>query len=537
MQIGQTCPKNFFALEEICMENTKSQNTSWLKAQWDKFLAWVTVNGTRRRRVWLFAGLGVVVVLLILAIMLNPQAQAAGQDAEMEYVTASIGDLTGATSASGQVLPQQEASLSINVAGIVEEVYVEVGDNVREGDPLLRLDTTELANAADSAEQALIIQEANLAMLVATPTPEDLAAAEAAVASAQTQLWSLTQGPDEAELASAEANLASAQSSQYSAQINYDNLVDIDCRQDPRTFEWVCPGLGTHEEQARQSLEIANQELEAAQAELDAVVNGTLDDSAQIASARATLADAEAALVSLQDGATEEEIAIYEAEVEQARLALEDAQNALDDATLRAPFDGIVTAIYIAEGEYASGVVSDLVNTDTLEIVLDVDEIDIGNVAVGQSANVTLEAWPDEELESEVVSIAPEATEDESSAIVTYEVHLSLPDTDLPIRVGMTANANLTTVDLHDVLLIPNRAINHDRASGTYTVNLVTPDGIEQVEVGIGMRDSENTQILSGIEEGDVLAVGDLSPQEEFNPPGPMSERPEGSGLLGGGGG
>jgi len=164
----------------------------------------------------------------------------------------------------------------------------------------------------------------------------------------------------------------------------------------------------------------------------------------------------------------------------------------------------------------------DLMDPNSLEVVLDVDEIDIGGLAVGQQAVVTLESWPDEELVGEIVSIAPEATKS-ANDIITYQVHLSLDVGDLPVRSGMTANAALVTASRENVLLVPNRAIIADRQAGKYYVNLVQGNTVVRTEVTIGLRDKNYTEITSGLAEGDQLFVGEVSEKLDFSQ-GPPKE-------------
>jgi HlyD family secretion protein len=224
----------------------------------------------------------------------------------------------------------------------------------------------------------------------------------------------------------------------------------------------------------------------------------------QIAQAEASLATAEAMLDRLVRGASAEQIAIVAAQLSQAQTNLARAEQNLANATLTAPYDGVITVVNVSIGEQASGVLVQLFNPDSLELVLDVDEVDIRNIILGQEAIITLETWPDEEIGATVISIAPRNTAAQASGLVTYAVYLALGDTDLPIRVGMTANADLITAQRSDVLLVPNRAITPDRAAGKYYVTLA--DG-EVVEVTIGLRDSEHTQITSGLEAGEALLV------------------------------
>jgi HlyD family secretion protein len=246
----------------------------------------------------------------------------------------------------------------------------------------------------------------------------------------------------------------------------------------------------------------AREQLAQAQAALAAL---TEERTVQIASARNQLSQAEANLVNLVKGASQERLDIAEAQVAQARIALASAQKRLADATLVAPFEGAVTAVYVAVGEWATGPAVELVDTNSLEVVLDVDEVDIGLVAVGQPTIVTLEAWPDEELQGEVVSIAPKG--DAQAEIVTYQVHIGLSAGDLPIRTGMTANAELITSQRDGVLLVANRAITVDRGAGKYYVYRVEGETVSKAEVTVGLRDGSYSEITSGLEEGDKVVV------------------------------
>jgi multidrug efflux pump subunit AcrA (membrane-fusion protein) len=139
-------------------------------------------------------------------------------------------------------------------------------------------------------------------------------------------------------------------------------------------------------------------------------------------------------------------------------------------------------------------------------------------MSIGQPATITLETWPNVAIAGEVVAIAPSAQTNPGSALVSYEVYLSLGDTALPVRVGMTANANLITAERSGVLLVPNQAINANRENGTYTVTLVTGETTQEVAVTIGLRDGQHTQITDGLNEGDELLIGNSLPTTSFTP-------------------
>jgi HlyD family secretion protein len=259
------------------------------------------------------------------------------------------------------------------------------------------------------------------------------------------------------------------------------------------------------------TVQIASARAQVARAEknLEAL---TEDKTVQIASARSQLAQAEANLAQLLDGASDQRILMAEIAVEQARVQLGDAQTELDDAVLVAPFDGLVTDVYVAIDEQVNGPAVELVNTDSMQVVLDVDEVDLDEIEVGQDVTVELEAWPDRLFQGRVASIAPRATN--MGRIVTYEVRLdvdwdSVPDAgEIHILTGMTADADLITSRRTDVLLVANKAITADRDAGAYYVYRVEGDDVTKVEVTIGLRDKSYTEIVNGLREGDKLVIG-----------------------------
>lgn len=556
-----------------------------------------------RRMIWIVSTVAIIAALILGGgWVLRRQVQAKTTPDESKIATAFIGSLSAQASASGQLLPQREAVLSLATAGRVEQVFVSVGDQVKAGDALVRMESDTLGRAVRTAEQNLAIQEANLAELLkdasqadmeaaqaallsaqtqlddllAGPSEEDLAAAQAAVVSAQAQLDDLLAGPSDKELAQARAALASAQALEKveakryvaldaqltvarqqldiakvtleNAKYFYDALANDWQHKDYANFS---PEAKTYQDAqmaynvalARYNLSAAginnsaylSAQAQVAQAKLNltkltetktvdvasareqlaqaknSLASLTEDKTTQIAAARSQLAQAQANLADLEAGASEEKIEIARAQVEQMRIALANAQARLADATLTAPFDGAVTAVHISVGEWASGQAVELVDTSSLEVVLDVDEVDIGNVTVGQASIVTLETWPNQDLQGTIVAIAPSANA--QSDIVTYQVHIKLDAADgihprdLPIRTGMTANAQLITAKRDGVLLVANRAVAADRQAGKYYVYLQEGDQIIKTQVNIGLRDSSYTEITSGIQEGDKLVV------------------------------
>lgn len=503
---------------------------------------------------WIIA---IVAVVLIGAIFLVSrrvvrQAAEAQAPAPGDIVTVFIGDLSASATASGQVRPLRQTTLAATVPGRVTQVNVRVGDAVQAGDILMQLDTTNLALNVSSAEQNLRLKQASLAALQEPRQPAEVAAAEAAVASAQASLDGLLAGPSAAELALYNANVAASEASLASAAANLASASNTISQSQIQAAQAALAAAQLQQqaaqernrdnanEQTHQALLQADQAVADAQAQLNTLLAGPdttaaqgnvaaaaarLDASeanytlrtnnvtaAQIAAAEAQLAQAQAQLTSLLAGATAPEITIAEAEVAQAQLSLQEAQETLAQATITAPFAGWITAVYVGAGEFASGQVLELVDNGRLEVVLEIDEVDVGALRLGQPATLTMETWPNVEIPGEITALAPSASTQPGSALVIYEVHLSLAETDLPLRVGMTANANLVTSETRNVLLAPSQAINANRESGIYTVNLLVGEEVETTPVTIGLRDNRYTEIKSGLQAGDQLLISNSAP-------------------------
>ena len=477
--------------------------------------------------------------------------EAAGNNTAVAFV----GELSTSTSTSGQVEAVQAADLSLSTAGIVTDVYVREGDRVTTGEPLLQVDTADLRIQVERAEQTIALRQASLDSLLNGARAEDIVTAEAAVASAQATLDSLLAGPDEYDIAQSEANLRNKQASVASASANYnstaESVTDAQIAQAQisvynaqakvdQTVEinskWATGANHEAMLDAEEALQIAQQSLNelldgpaqgnltnvagslsaatanlnGAQADHEALLEGA--SVQQIANAEASLAQAKANLANLLDSASAEDILIAEENLRQAEISLANAQESLESATLVAPFDGVITALNVSLGEIASGTVLEIVSAE-LKVVLEVDEIDIGQVAMGQRALVDLETWPNAAIDGSVTAIAPSSNS--GSGLVAYDVTIALEPTELPILVGMTANADLITADFTDVLLVPNSAITADRTAGTYMVNVMTgiEDGqniIETVSVTIGAKSDEFTEIISGLSAGDEVALGTI---------------------------
>jgi HlyD family secretion protein len=303
--------------------------------------------------------------------------------------------------------------------------------------------------------------------------------------------------------AQAEAALRSAEVAVQQAQVTYDNARQAE----PNTIQ-----------QAEAS-------LADAQAQLVALRNPSATDIAQaqasVDQARASLNQARANLANLTAPGTESDIAIQQVAVTQAEQSLAQARLQLEQAELRAPFDGVVTGVNIVTGGAASSASAavSLLDRDPLHVDLKLSENDVAEVQLGMPVALTIDALDDWSTEGTVTYIAQAA--ESSSGVVTYDVRVSFPDGDERVRVGMTANLAITTDQKEDVLLVPNSALLPKGAGRVVQVPNAEGRGVTEVEVQTGLTDGVQTEVLSGLSEGDRI-IATPSSGEPQRPAGPF---------------
>lgn len=505
------------------------------------------------------AALALIAVLLLSACASQTDGVTAQADTTAEVI---VGDLSANATAAGSLIPRRSAVLEAPAAARVTEIFARAGQAVVMGEPLAALDTTGAALDVAAAQLDVRSAEAALNGLLAAPTTAELAAAEASVASARAALDALLAGPTAAQLASYEASLRAAEASVASASAELSSAQNSVTAADLAAAEAALASARVQLTQAQErNKETTNQEthnalmaaeraVAEAQARVDELRDGPdtaaaqgsvgaasarLEASradfarqtagpteAQLASAEAQLADVEASLAALRDGPTAAEVAQAEANLESARLALADAEETLARMTIVAPFDGVVTAVNVQPGETAGGAVIELIDLSSLQVILQVDEVDVGSLAEGQAATVTLTSFPGVTIPAEIASIASAARTSAAGA-VTYDVRLDLTATgELPLLSGMTADASLVTTEKRGVLLVPNAAVQVDRASGTYSVRRMAAGGAtETVVITVGLRDAGHTEVTSGLSAGDRVQLGGIVPPSGLQQQGP----------------
>jgi len=294
--------------------------------------------------------------------------------------------------------------------------------------------------------------------------------------------------------AEAEAQVRQAELALQVRQIQYDDLK-------------AAPSAAQIEI-ARADLRRAAAALQAAQTAYDrAAAQGKASGSQEAAALESAKLDYETAQANFEQairGPTPSQLQVAEKNLEMAKLDLQNAQTRLEAATVTAPFAGTVLQVEVREGETAYGArVVRLADLSSMEVAAQVDELDIGELAVGQQAEIRLDAFPGQVFTGGVARITPGATS--GGGTVGYEVAISFSPGSVAVRPDMTANVRITTLTHDDTLLVPNRAVEA-RGRNKY-VRVLENGRLRDVRVTTGLSDSENTEILEGLSEGQQVVV------------------------------
>lgn len=174
-------------------------------------------------------------------------------------------------------------------------------------------------------------------------------------------------------------------------------------------------------------------------------------------------------------------------------------------AVLRSPIDGVVTEVNIAKGFDAPAGAAIVVASDEMTVTTDVVESDLTNVAVGQTASITLDAIG-ATTDGTVTAISPVSTDD-SSGVVSYPVTVTLKDAPDEARSGMSADVSITIASATDVVTVPASALQG--GDGDYSVMTLGADGTPQrVPVQVGLVTNASAEITSGLEAGTPVVIG-----------------------------
>ncbi|MDD4989278.1 MAG: efflux RND transporter periplasmic adaptor subunit [Candidatus Pacebacteria bacterium] len=244
-------------------------------------------------------------------------------------------------------------------------------------------------------------------------------------------------------------------------------------------------------------------------ADLLSTENTITNSKDTITSSARTIQEKTAELTKLQNGADPLDIAAQ-------RLDLQQKEYAYEDAFLRAPFDGVIAKLDVQKTDtITSGATIGTLITKQKIADISLNEVDVAHIKVGQKATLTFDAVDGLSISGEVVEVDLVGTV--SQGVVTYNVKIGFDTQDDRVRSGMSASASIITDVVQDVLTVPNSAVksqgntsyvlmfNPPLTPATGTVISAVPPIQEPVEVGAS--NDTDTEITSGLKEGDQIVV------------------------------
>lgn len=376
---------------------------------------------------------------------------------------------------------------------------------------------------------------------IKTPRPEVIAQADNAVAAAQARLDAAKKGATPEQVRAQEIAVEQAKNNLYSVQTQKDGV----CGNTNRAWTAQCDAAQKQAFAAEEAVKIAQQQLvilkspptaetltqlraaleqatqqavlarnpateqdiaqaenavRSAEAQLSLVQRPVLASDIQGAQAQVEAAEAAARLAA--NPYTREDTEAAQAEIARVEAQLELARTQVKELTVRSPVAGVVADRLLVVGSTASPTTPIVtVAAARSEIVLNVEEAQLGRVQVGQPAQITLPAYPGETIAGKVTLISPTVDAKSRTAVVKVEPDPAAAD---KLRPGMFAQVDVQSATKRNALVVPRSAV----LAGTPPVVFKIEDGtVKRVEVQLGLQDRDRVEVLKGLGDGDQVVL------------------------------
>lgn len=510
----------------------------------------------------------IIVVLIVLVLIVGfYQVFLKKEKLGFTLVEVKKGRVSEEISETGKVQKGEKISLNFKNAGRIEKIYVEVGKEVKRGEILAKLETTELQIKLQDANSSLIIAKANLDKLLAGAKEEEIKVSQSKVENSQIALNTAKQNladsyqdavndlddaylkaynaqntvdsiqrtyftktdQEGAKVRENQQEIASAVS-QIRSQIevvrtnNLDENVDAALSRVGNELSKVSNSLKiireTCEEPSYRSTVSSTDKtsLDTHRTNINTEIADINDAQQDIVSSKSAITLAEKDLQIKKDELTllispaqEEEVNLYKAKVEQAESQIQLLKNQIEESNLRSPLLGQVAEVKKKVGELVQPASQDVVfvilPSAPFQIKADIYEEDVVKINVANPVQISLVAFPDEVFQGKVVLINP--AEKLIEGVVYYELTIDFEE--MPeegrMKSGMTADIIIQTALKENVLIVPKEAIV--KKDGQLTVKVLKEgDKTEEREVKTGIEGADGmVEVISGIGEGEKIIV------------------------------
>ena len=540
-------------------------------------------NKPKKKRRWkkfAVAGVALMVVAGVAWQLLSPSQSAAAADTS--YTTAEVTrmDVSSSITGSGTLEAADSYSVSTLLEGTILTADFEEGDQVEEGTVLYTIDSSDAANSLEQAEISL--NQAQRSYSNQLESQEDLTI----TAPVTGQVYSIdVEVGDEVAAGETVATVRDSQTMSLEVSFPADDAASFYVGQSATvtldsTFETLSGTISkiagtdtvlTGNVVVRTvTIDVTNpgglsttQTASAAVGSATSTSSGTFtykeeetvttEVSGEVAAIRVSEGDQVSTgqtLIVLTSDDLDDQIQSAQDSLRNAEISYENQTEQLEDYTITAPITGTIVDKNYNAGETSESnqVLCTIYDLSYLTMTLSVDELDIANIAVGQSVTIVADAVEDTTYTGVVTKVSVAGTS--SGSATTYPVTIRIDETDglLP---GMSVDATIELASAENVLAIPSAALNRGNtvlvtADSPSAVNgtLVesTTEGGEDyysVEVTIGVNGDDYIEITSGLQEGDTVAYIPTSSSSDsmFGMMGGMPGGMGGGGMPGGGGG
>jgi len=434
-----------------------------------------------KKQYWI---IGIVLVILIGGFFWYKNSTKKTTTAPQTTIV-SYGTLVTSVSGSGSLAPQAIAGITAPSYGIVDKLFVKSGDMVTAGQALFHFKS--LASASDIAKARASYLSSQASLINAQQQAQDALANE--------QILKNNLSASQLALQSAQID---AKKSVKDAQKNIIDAMDTTVNNNldilsAQTGEEIAKlGLSSSQLKARQSVITAQSSLSSAQRD--------------------------AASASLKAKSVQLSLSAAQANLTSSSLSYQELSN----QTVTAPIAGRVVNMALevgsiigtqSNGSSSSGSststssgssILSIFNPENLSVTVAINEVDIPNIKVDAPATLTFDSLPDKTFAGHVINMDTIGTT--SSGVTTYNVEIVLENIDPAMRPGMSASASIITNRKDHVLLVPNGAV---QTQGTQaTVNIMKNGVTTSTNVSVGLSNDLETEIVSGLTEGDVITIG-----------------------------
>jgi len=401
-------------------------------------------------------------------------------------------------SLTADIGPQSSVTIVPKVSGTLEEIKVKLGDRVKEGEVIAKIESREFLLGVKQAEAAFSAAQTQWNLAKATAQTEffsNLAQVQAALKVAQANLDKIRKGAREEEIQRVDAAyqqaLANAETTEKDlnrARDNYEKGAISDQQFDGAQLQF----------------KVAQAGLESAKANLDLIKKGAREEDIKVVEAQVEQTQASLKnLESLKEAKSwEAKIKGVQAQAEQAEVALGLAKIRLEDCTIKAPISGIISKRFVDVGAMVGPTqpLVSIVDIDTVKLLTHVSDEDLDKVKLTQEVEVKVGTYLNRSYQVKEINISP--VMDPLSRKIEVKINISNPD--YLLKPGMFPKIKLWG-EKKNVLLVPKAAVV--KKEGKEQVFVVRDNRAYLQKVIVGLEKDGLVQIMKGLKEGDQVVI------------------------------